>query len=76
MNSLSNQVTEQASERSQVVLSLLASKSTFLSSNSEDPTVSELELEAEMNRRADMITDVLAKIMEEPAAFRHWGLNE
>jgi hypothetical protein len=76
MNCLPNQITEQASGRSQVVVSLIASESAFPSSNPENPVISELELEAEMNRRAGMITDVLARIMEEPAACRHWGLNE
>jgi len=40
------------------------------------PITSELELEAEMNRRASAMTDVLARIMERPTTPRHWGLNE
>jgi len=76
MNCLPNQVTEPASGRSQVVVSIIASESTFLFDNPGHPVVSELELEAEINRRAGVITDVLAGIMDEPAAFRHWGLNE
>ena len=76
MNRLSNQTAQQASERSQVALSFLASETTFLSSSNESLAIRELELEAEMKRRAGVMTDVLAKIMEEPAPFRHWGLNE
>ena len=76
MNCLPNQIANAASGQSQVVASLLASEATFRSNSSEHGDFNELELEAEMHRRAGVITDVLAKIMEEPAAFRHWGLNE
>jgi hypothetical protein len=76
MSRLPNQITEQASGQSQVVLSFIASGTTTPSSKPEHLAVNELELEAEMNRRAGVITDVLARIMEEPVAFRHWGLNE
>jgi hypothetical protein len=76
MNCLPNQMNEQVSGRSQVVVSLIASETRLLSSSAEIPVVSELALEEEMNRRAGVITDVLARIMEQPAAFRHWGLNE
>jgi hypothetical protein len=36
----------------------------------------ERELEAEMERRATAFTAVLARIIENPAAPRFWGLNE
>jgi len=67
---------EQASGQSQVVVSLSASETTLLPDDTGSTAVDELPLEAEMNRRAGVITDVLARIMEQPAAFRHWGLNE
>lgn len=76
MNCLPNRTTEQASGQDQVLVSLIASETTLLSSADENPVLNELALEAEMNRRAGVITDVLARIMEEPVAFRHWGLNE
>jgi hypothetical protein len=76
MNCLPNQITKPASGQSQVVVSLIASRTTLLSSTADHPALNELVLEAEMNRRAGVITDVLAQIMEEPVAFRHWGLNE
>jgi hypothetical protein len=76
MNCLPNQLTNAASGQGQVVASFLAAEATFRSSSPEHRESNELELEAEMHRRAGAITDVLAKIMEEPVAFRHWGLNE
>ncbi len=76
MSCLPNQITKPASGKSQVVVSLITSETTLLSSNEDHPALNELALEAEMNRRAGVITDVLAQIMEEPVAFRHWGLNE
>jgi hypothetical protein len=33
-------------------------------------------IEAEIKRRADTMTAVLAKIMDRPESIRHWGLNE
>jgi hypothetical protein len=76
MNCLPNMPTEPASGRNQVVVSVITSETTFLSSEPGNATFSELELEAEMHRRAGVITDVLARIIERPAAPRYWGLNE
>jgi hypothetical protein len=76
MNCLPNRMTEPASGQGQVVVSLIASETTLPSGTADNPALNELVLEAEMNRRAGVITDVLAQIMEEPVAFRHWGLNE
>jgi hypothetical protein len=58
------------------VVTLIATETATLSKSGENIVVSERALQAEMNRRAEVITDVLARIMEQPAAFRHWGLNE
>jgi len=76
MNGLSNKATEQAGERDQVVVSLSTSETKAFASDPEEPVVSELVIEAEMIRRADAMTDVLARIIQRPAAPRHWGLNE
>jgi hypothetical protein len=76
MNCVSHQPAKPASGPSQVVVTISASETVLLSGTVEDPDVSELVFQEEMNRRAEVITDVLAGIMEQPAAFRHWGLNE
>jgi hypothetical protein len=76
MSCLPNRTTEQASGQSQVVVSRLATGATFLSDTAGNFPVSELAFEAEMHQRAGVITDVLARIMERPAAPRYWGLNE
>jgi hypothetical protein len=78
MNSLPIKPDEFASEQSKGTVSLFASETTFIAGTAETPAVHPLALEAEMNRRAEVITDVLARIMEQPApaAYRHWGLNE
>jgi len=76
MNCPPNMTTEPASGRNQVVVSLISSETTFLAGEPENPATSEPELEAEMHRRADVITDVLARIIERPVAPRYWGLNE
>jgi len=76
MNCVSHQPAETASGPSQVVVTLITSETVIFSGTAENPDVSELVLEEEMNRRAEAMTDVLAGIIEQPAAFRHWGLNE
>lgn len=76
MNCVSHQPAKPASGPSQVVVALNASETVLLSGTAENPDVSELVLQAEINQRAEVITGVLAGIMEQPAAFRHWGLNE
>ena len=76
MNCLPNSTTESAGAPDQAVVSLVASEATFSSGDSDEFTVSELVFEAELHRRAEVITDVLARIIDEPAPFRHWGLNE
>jgi len=76
MNCVSHQPTETASGPSQVVVTLITSETVLSSDSVENAAASELALQAEMNRRAEVITDVLAGIMEKPAPFRHWGLNE
>jgi len=76
MNRPSNQVAQETGEHSQVAICLLAAEVTPLSNSPEILAIRELELEAEMQRRAGVMTDVLARIMEESTAFRHWGLNE
>ena len=43
---------------------------------SENLAVNELVLEEEMIQRAKVITEVLARMIDHPAAPRHWGLNE
>ncbi len=37
---------------------------------------SETSFEEEVNVRAETVTVVLTKILEQPAAVRHWGINE
>lgn len=59
-----------------VVIALVASEVAFPPGDLESVIITELVLEAEMNRRAAVITDVLAGIIEHPAPPRHWGLNE
>jgi hypothetical protein len=76
MNYLPNRTTEQASGHDQAVVSLIGSQTALLSSNGGNPIVNELALEEEMNRRAGLITDVLARIMEQPTAQRHWRWEE
>lgn len=76
MNCVSHQPDQKASGPSQVVVALLASETVLASDSLESTVASESALQAEMNRRAEIITDVLAGIMEQPATFRHWGLNE
>jgi hypothetical protein len=76
MNCVSHQPAESAKGPSQVVVTLIATETATLYNSTENIVVSERALQAEMNRRAEVITDVLARIMEQPAAFRHWGLNE
>lgn len=76
MNCVSHQPDQTASGPSQVVVALLASETVLVSDNVASTVASEQMLQAEMNRRAEVITDVLAGIMEQPATFRHWGLNE
>lgn len=75
MNCASNQLTGQAGGHSQVVVSFIAAEAGALG-NIESPVTDELALEAEIHRRAEVITSVLAGIMDEPASYRHWGLNE
>ena len=76
MNCLPNQITQRVSGSSPVVVSLIASETTIVSGRTGNFTNGELAFEAEMTQRAEVITNVLAKIMEQPSAFRHWGLNE
>jgi hypothetical protein len=76
MNCSQPEITEQASRHSQVAVSLIAAETTNISGVTEHPLLNAQEFEEEMNRRAGVITDVLARIMEQPAALRHWGLNE
>jgi hypothetical protein len=76
MNCVSFQPAKPASGPSQVVVSISASETVLLTGTARNPVVSERALQEDMNRRAEVITDVLAGIMEQPAAFRHWGLNE
>lgn len=76
MNCVSHQPDEPASGPSQVVVSFIATETVRLTDPAESAAVNELAFEEEMTRRAEIITDVLAGIMEQPAAFRHWGLNE
>lgn len=76
MNCVSHQPDQKASGPSQVVVALLTSETVLVSDSIESTVASEQALQAEMNRRAEVITDVLAGIMEQPTAFRHWGLNE
>lgn len=71
-----NMNVDQASGQGQVVVALLASDTTLLSTTTGTTAVDEIVIEAEMHRRAGVITDVLARIMEEPTPRRHWGLNE
>lgn len=76
MNCPQNKSVEPACGRDQVEPPLVSSEATFLALGSGIHIGSEPELEAEMDRRAGAITEVLARIMEQPKAFRHWGLNE
>ena len=76
MNCMPDEIAPKAGGHGHAVLSFIASETTTLTSSPEALVARELELEAEMNRRAQVMTEVLARIMEEPAAFRHWGLNE
>lgn len=76
MNCASHQPDPAAGGPSQVVVTLLASDALHPTAGTGTTAVNELVLREEMNRRAEVITDVLAGIMDQPAAFRHWGLNE
>jgi len=76
MNCLPNSTNQPAGGPDQAVVSLVESETTFSSGESEEFTVKELVFEAELHRRAEVITDVLAHIMDDPATYRHWGLNE
>ena len=76
MNCVSHQPDKRAGGPSQVARSLPPSNSVILSVTIGTVPVSEPVLEAEMTRRAEVITETLTGIIEEPAAFRYWGLNE
>jgi len=75
MNCRPNQISEPKGT-SQMVVSLIATKTTVLSSPPANSSGNGLKLEEEMHRRADAMTDVLTEIMNRPSTPRFWGLNE
>lgn len=76
MNSPRTTNTDRSDEGKPLAIVLVASESISPTDNGESFIASELVLEAEMSRRAAVITEVLARIIDHPAPPRHWGLNE
>ena len=71
-----NETPEQASGGKQTFVSIVASETITVAGDSANPPLDERELEAEVERRASAMTEVLVGIIEHPAAPRYWGLNE
>lgn len=76
MNSLPNQINAPAGGSNPAIVSLIVTKTTFLTTTEGDSTLNELPLERAMHRRAEAMTDVLTEIMDRPITPRFWGLNE
>jgi hypothetical protein len=76
MKRLSNDIPNHASGGTEALLSVVTTETTALPEDLKDRVPDERELEAEMERRASAFTAVLARIIENPAAPRYWGLNE
>jgi len=76
MKRLLNDVPDQASGGNEAFISIVTAETTSLPDDLENRIPDERELEAEMERRATAFTAVLARIIENPATPRYWGLNE
>jgi len=77
MNLLPTRCSEPAASGSNpVVVSLTVTETTVANSLEGNLSTNELPLEAALHRRADAMTEIMAKIMARPAAPRFWGLNE
>jgi len=77
MNPLPNRCSEPATSGSNyAAVALTVTETAVVSSTEGNPATNELPLETALQRRADAMTEVLAKIMDRPPASRFWGLNE
>lgn len=76
MNSLPNKSTGPLVPSEQIAVTLLLTEKVVRTDVADDAAAEGRKLEAELDRRANAMTSILAGIMDRPAANRYWGLNE
>ena len=60
----------------EVAVSILSSETTTVSAASHNLPVNEASMEEDLRRRAETITVVLERILDQPPPSLHWGINE